>query len=486
MKRWLLFSLFILIVLAPGKFGPYLGLGTGLSVKNLFLYIFVLVIGIRAVLSPNGIRFSDLDVHAAILVFTLFTAVSFTVKFAFDPTYPALAAFIQFKSHVIDYYLLFLVFRYGVDTYEDALWLFKAIVRTLLLLGVLVTIDYLNVPDLHLFPTHHGRAEGFVGEANQYAAFLIFSMPLLFVAIGTVIQKRRLFWWGTFVLTVLMFAATGSRGGYFGAILGFPLAVWFLRRHIDILAAAKFTLLGVAGMSLLMVVAVVLLGLDFIGDRIDLIGDGRVLQEYEKRQITGLWYNRVSIWLDNASAGRWSIWTDHFTIMLRQPWSILIGLGWMTTLLSGLSKTPHSEYIFRLYETGALGLIAFMAPLMVLVFRTRTIIGRLSGYLREIQIAYVLGLCGLLVAILAVQVPAAWPLIWAITGVVLAMQGHVFDEVSENDVSPVDGGDSIEEGMDGNFSGRPLAIAERIPASGLPRPRNGLRVSPPFSSRKRS
>ena len=221
MKRLLLYGLFLILLLETTPYVHYLGFGPGLSFKNLSLYLFVLVIGLRAVLSPNGIRFSDLDVHAACLVLILYSVVSFSVLFAFDPTYPTLRAFIELKSQVIDYYLFFLVYRYGIDTLEDALWLFNAIMRTLLVLGILIAADYLNVPNLGVFGTFQGRTEGFLGEPNEYAAFLVFTMPMLFVAISSVFPKRRLFWWGAFVLTTFIFIATGSRGGFLAAIVGF-------------------------------------------------------------------------------------------------------------------------------------------------------------------------------------------------------------------------------------------------------------------------
>ena len=231
-----------------------------------------------------------------------------------------------------------------------------------------------------------------------------------------------------------------------------------------------------------MLVAVFFLDLGFVFQRFDpLTESAMVTSEFSNEMLSGRWETRLTIFLDEISSGRWSIWKDNFSVMLEQPWSFLVGYGWMSNTLSGIGKTPHSEYILKLYETGLFGLMAFLAVLMVLLFRTRALIGRLSGSLRAIQLGYAFGLCGLTVAILAVQVPNGWPVIWAIIGVLLALQGHALDGATETD--EVFGGDD-ETGRD--FARGPSDFAAGVPPVRLPHTRSGASAPRPLSSRKPS
>ena len=65
-RRAILSLLFVvlLIDLAPDL---RIGIGSGLSGKNILLYIVVIGISMRSATSSRGIRFSDLDAHAPFL-----------------------------------------------------------------------------------------------------------------------------------------------------------------------------------------------------------------------------------------------------------------------------------------------------------------------------------------------------------------------------------------------------------------------------------
>jgi O-antigen ligase len=396
-NRLLLFVLFLILVLEPTRLVP-LALLPGLSYKNLLIYLLVIFLGIRAALSPTGLRLTDVDVHLAFLALIIYAFLSWAVWGAFDATYPSWRAFIGMKSQIVDYYLLLLIFRYGLDSLADTVWMLRAIVGTVLLVSAAVLVDYAF--GFNIFGIHHGRVEGFIGEANQFGALLTFFLPVAFATTLSFARRARWLWWLLVAVSALLLIATGSRGSYLGVIAGSFLAAWYLRRHVDFLAVIKIGGVGLAIVSLLVIVAIFAFQMDFIVERVTGSVD------------------------DTTGAGRVQIWSAAFRVMLEWPLSFLVGYGWFSYGSSGIWKAMHSEYFRTLYELGVVGLLAFLALIAVLLGRTRASLERLMPELRTVEIAYVFGLVSLLVAVAFVDIPSTWPFVWITTGLMLGIQAH--------------------------------------------------------------
>jgi len=209
-RKLILYSMF-LVLLIDVMFGLGFSFGRGLSIKNLYLYFIVAMIGLDAALKPGDFTFSDLDVHVPFALFITYAIFSWALSSAFSPVYPALDSLIALKGGVVDHYLFFLAFRYGVRTPEDFRWLLKAIVGTLLASSVFTLIDFLDIPDLGVIGTYRGRVEGPIGAANQYGALLGFLLPLAVSLAPSRWGLGRIAWYaGILASALLLNLALGS------------------------------------------------------------------------------------------------------------------------------------------------------------------------------------------------------------------------------------------------------------------------------------
>jgi len=395
-RRMLLLLMFIVLVIdsIPG-FG--LGVGPGLSAKNLFLYLLIILISIRATTNPAGLRFVDLNIHVPFLVLIVYAAATWGVASTFNPAYDTMKGAMTLKNQLVDYYLFWFAFCYGVEKKEDFLKLMRSIVAIMMCISAFTLIDFLNIPDLGIVGTYKGRLEGPFGSANQYGALQAFLLPLSIVmtpADGGVL--RRLSWRiGTLIIAALLIA-TGSRGAYVATIVGAVLGVIFLRRWIDMKAALRATGIAfLAGFLLLALFAI--FNFEFLLERFGKTTSGNIY---------------------SASSGRIEIWTAALSVMVEWPLSYLFGYGWNAYDLSGIWKSAHNEYLDKLFELGTIGLTLFMIVLAAVPVSVRRILDDTSDDDRRMLIGFVFSMLIVLVDIFFVSLPDTWPVIWAVAGLV--------------------------------------------------------------------
>jgi hypothetical protein len=249
--------------------------------------------------------------------------------------------------------------------------------------------------------------EGFVGEPNQFGAFLVFFLP---IAASIIVQYRPrppTFWWLTLFLTLFLLIVAGSRGAYVAAVGGTFIAAWYLKRFVNIKALIK-----VGGSSLLLitimtVTAVWVIEVDFIRDRV--------------LSIFGVFDSTTP---KDATAGRFGIWLASMRTMLEWPLSFVVGYGWNSYGDSGIWKAAHSEYVNTLYELGAVGLMMFITLFAVILSRTRRAIRKMPAEMRRLQISFVFALTAVLVDVLFVEITAVWPLVWIYVGLFIKLQAR--------------------------------------------------------------
>ncbi len=401
--RILLYLMFLVLMidLMPGL---GLGFGLGLSAKNLFLYLLLILIAIRIALQPSGLRLVDLDIHIPYLVLMAYAALTWAISTIFDPTYNSIRGAISFKNQLVDLYLFFFVFRYGIHRSEDYIWLLKAILVTLIISSLITLIDFFNIPDLGIIGEHKGRLEGPIGAANQYGALLAFLIP---VCIGFMPRdtKRigRYFWVTGILIMAALLVATGSRGALVAIIGGSILSVIYLRHYLNMRLVITY---GTLSLILLVAVAAVVL-----------IVYPELAQERLEKTTSGS--------LETASSGRLSIWRAALLVMLEWPVSFLVGYGWNAYEASGIWKSAHNEYLDRMFELGTIGLSINLYLLYVLVSRTRRLLSDSSENMRRLQIGYIFAVLIMFVDIFFVAIPDPWTVIWVITGLLFGLQSLV-------------------------------------------------------------
>ena len=104
MIRYLLLILYLLSVI-EATFELGLGLGAGLSAKNLLLYALVFAILARAVLISTNIHIPLIRIHAAFIIFVFYATLSWALHSLFDPTYPSFESFKALKNQMVDNFL---------------------------------------------------------------------------------------------------------------------------------------------------------------------------------------------------------------------------------------------------------------------------------------------------------------------------------------------------------------------------------------------
>ncbi len=174
-RRWLMFGLFI-VLFDPGLFEVV----PGVSTKDVFLYGLVGLTAVGVVRRGEGRWREDGKFHAVFIALIAYAALrSATAPFPVDDwqeidpdrepgMWPMVAVL---KGRWIDCFLILLVYRFGVETREDVLWLLWVCSLTLLSLCVLVVLTGLFSPSWHLEPPSF-RASGWLG------AGLVFFLPL--------------------------------------------------------------------------------------------------------------------------------------------------------------------------------------------------------------------------------------------------------------------------------------------------------------------
>lgn len=407
-RRALLILLFIVLVtdLVPGL---GVGIGPGLSGKNLLLYFVVILIAVRAASSSRGIRFSDLDVHAPFLLLMAYATITIVIASAFSPTYDVFRGIVTLKNQLVDLYLFMFAFRYAVESRFDLLRILRFVIVTMLIISCITLIDFLNIPDLGLIGLHHGRIEGPFGSANQYGALLAFLLPISIATMNPDMQGwRKWLWWLGIVISAALLLATGSRGAFVSTVVGSTIGVFLLRHHLDMRQVARFAAVA-TGLFIVFVIIFAIFNADLLLGRIEKTASGNIYV---------------------ASSGRIEIWTAAILVMLEWPLSFLVGYGWNTFESSGIWKSAHNEYLDRWYELGVIGLVLFIALLHAILIRARRRLANADPELRKIMIGYVFSMSIVVVNIFFSGLPDPWTLIWIATGLVMGLQATAVSETS--------------------------------------------------------
>jgi O-antigen ligase len=406
MHRFLLVLLFAVLLLSD-MFGWRLGISTGLSVKNAFLYTLLLMILVdRLVHRPSRDQLF-LRVHLPFLALIVFAVMSwlFTDAPGNVAAYSREDRFIALKGLLIDFYLFFVVYYFGARTLKDAVALAKFILLLVLVGNVVTVMDVYDMPDLGIIKQmedvaeyNEGRLMGPLGEPNQYGAFLNLFLPAYFswaLARNRTPLGKTVFLAGG-VVTIVCLLLTGSRGGYLGLVAGLLGGFMLVRRRARIIASMKAAVFAIPAMAIAVAVVVVRYS-DLLRGRIEATtkaGDA----------VT-------------ASAGRLEIWESGLNVMADNPLSYVIGMGWHT-FAAFVGVVPHNTFLWYFFGLGAVGLVLYLIILRNLLFLARSAVCRMSQDVDALLIGFVFGFTALLASVCFVDLFAPWYFIWAYVGII--------------------------------------------------------------------
>ena len=396
--RLTLLALFSVLIIAD-MFGVNLSFGAGLSLKNLVLYILLIVIITRN--ARLGIK-QEAEIRRILITFVILVGYA-VASWAFASLGGSIANYDKWvsgyllKSQLLDHLIFFYVFYSMVTNTEDAMFVIKGVILLVIAGNIITIMDAFNMPDLGIIVQREdGRVSGPLGEANQYAAFLVLFIPAILARLVSSKGVRRLLVSGGLLLSVAVLFLTASRGAVVGIAVGSIISIWYLRR----LLSTKKVLQVAIGVSIVFVIG--------LGIAVTKYGD-----TLEERFVT----RTSAADINTVSSSRYDIWKGAMDKQIEQPASFITGFGW-NSFKQIFPLATHNTYLAYLFFIGIPGLLIYL----LLVYRILNLVRRgiacSAGDVRNILVGFLFGFSALLVAIFFVNLYAPWLFIWAYVGLV--------------------------------------------------------------------
>lgn len=372
---------------------------TGLSAKNLIIYLVATFLALRMVVARTPVIAAG-GLQGAFIIqvgYAMFTWLLAALVVEYQG-YDLMASAIKLKGGLIDYFIFFLVFLFGVRSADDAMTVIKWLLLGVVFANAATILDTTGVINLGYQERFDGRTQGAMGESNQYAAYIILFIPGLIAAAVGSSGVKRLAWLGAALMACFSLAMTASRGGMVGLVLGFAVGAWMFRHLVSYSRVAGWVFGSLA-------VLVVLLSFSQYGGLLT----ERVFGQTSNIDAT------------EASSGRTEIWINLFATMVQQPITFITGYGWNVYWSFPFRFSPHNHYFSLWFNLGLVGLLTGCYLLFSPISRARRASLEAPPHLRRQLIAFVIGATALCGAIFFVELHDPWIYFWMYTGTVMRL-----------------------------------------------------------------
>jgi hypothetical protein len=406
---------------------------TGLSAKNLAIYLVATFLALRMVVARSSITAGG-AMHAAFIVQIAYALVTLLVAaMVIDyQSYDLIESGIRLKANLVDYYIFFLVFLFGVQTAEEAMKVIKWILAGAVFANLATILDVVGIWNLGYTERFDGRTQGAIGESNQYAAYIILFIPGLIAAAVASRGLVRLGWLGGALLSCGALVMTASRGGFVGMIVGAAIGLYLFRHLISYSRIAGW----VAGSLVLFVLVM-------------------SFSEYGGLLTERVFGQTTNIDATEASSGRTEIWANLLYTMFQTPVTFLTGFGWNVYWSMPFRFSPHNHYLASWFNLGLVGLICGSYLIFSAIGRARRASLEARPPLRGQLVAFVVGGTAVAAAVFFVDLHTPWIYFWMYTGVVVRLVACVQQMPA---AAPVPA-PQIETGRDGRRRPRALKPA---------------------------
>jgi hypothetical protein len=372
---------------------------TGLSAKNLVLYLLATFLALRMVIGRTSVTAAGpmQGAFVAQIGYAIVTwlVAALVIKY---PGYDLIDSGIKLKSGLIDYYIFFLVFLFGVRNAEDGMAVIKWMLVGAIFANFATIVDSFGIVDLGYKERIDGRTQGAIGESNQYAAYIVLFLPGIIAMAVASRGFKRMAWLGGALASCVALAMTASRGGIAGAVLGCVIGAYMYRNLVSYSRVAGWIL----GPLVLLVVI-----LSF-------------------SQYGGLLTERIfgqtsNIDATEATSGRTEIWLTLFEKMVEKPVSFITGYGWDTYGSFAFHFAPHNHYFALWFNLGLLGLFTGCYLLFSAIARARRASLVAEPAVRRQLIAFVIGGISVCGAVFFVELHDPWIFFWMYAGTVIRL-----------------------------------------------------------------
>jgi hypothetical protein len=370
-----------------------------LSAKNIVIYLLATFLLLRMVITRTSMMAGG-RLQAAFLVqigYALFTWLIAALVIKYNG-YGLISNAIKLKSGLIDYFIFFLVFLYGVRSVEDGLTVIKWTLVGAVFANLMTILDNVGIINLGYVERMDGRTQGALGESNQYAAYIVLFLPGLVAAVVGSRGVMKLAWLVGTLISCAAVIMTASRGGFVGLAIA-CVAGAYMYRHLANYGKASGWALGA------MLVLVVFLAFSQYG---------------------GLLTERVfgqtsSIDATEASSGRTEIWAGLFATMFANPITFITGFGWNVYWSMPFHFSPHNHYFALWFNLGLVGLFTGTYLLFSAIAQVRRASLVAKPPARGQLVAFVLGAIALCGAVFFVDIYEPWAYFWMYAGAVIRM-----------------------------------------------------------------
>jgi hypothetical protein len=388
-----------LFVLTTDGLNIELSLLKGLSAKNLLIYMVAVFIVLRLVVGRESIMVAG-KIQAAFLIQIFYALITLLVAaLVVDyPRYDLYVSATKFKVQLLDPYIFFLVFLFGVRTADDAIKVIKGLLLGALLANAATILDAFGIINLGFRIRADGRTTGALGESNQYAAFIVIFLPATIAAAVAERGFMRLFWLGAAFVGAFALVMTASRGGFMGIAMACAVGAYMYRHLVSYSRVLSWGL----GALVLMVIFVALSPY------------GGLLAERMIGQ-TGAGD------LGEASSGRSDIWITLLAKMIEFPATFITGFGWDVYWSMPFTYSPHSHYLALWFNLGLVGLFTGIYLLITATRSARRASLQARPPYRGHLIAFVLGAVAVSTAVFFVDLYTPWNYFWMYGGLVMRL-----------------------------------------------------------------
>jgi hypothetical protein len=372
---------------------------TGLSAKNVAIYLVASVLVLRMIIGRSSIMAAG-KMQAAFIVLIAYAMITWIVSALIIkyPGYDLVATGIKLKANLIDYYIFFAVFLFGVQTSEDAVKVIKWILASAVFANVMTCLDASGIVHLGYLERVDGRQQGAIGESNQYAAYIDLFLPGIIAAAVNARGWYRLAWLAGALVSAAALVMTASRGGFVGIVIALAVGA-YLYRHLVSYSRVSGWVLGT-----FMIFVLVMSFSDY----------GGLLSE----RVFG---QTASIDATEASSGRTEIWATLLLEMFHTPITVITGFGWNVYWSFPFHFSPHNHYLAIWFNLGLVGLICGCYLLFSAIGRARRASFVAQPPLRGFLVAYVIGAVAICGAVFFVDLYTPWNFFWMYTGVLIRL-----------------------------------------------------------------
>lgn len=377
-------------------------LAPGLSVKNLLLYLAILLLMSKAMLGKR-LRFEAPGVLLALAVLVLLAIAStfFVAGSDVYPRYPLMGSLLRIKAEQLDWLCWFVAFSAGIDKRNETERMLKVLLALVGFANVLTIWNAAGLPRIGEGVYNPEaiaglrRIDGYFGHANETAALIVLYLPIMVAFALSARRAERVMWFGACVASVMVLVGTVSRGGLIALLGSVLLAKMKYSRYLSIGRVVRWAvLLGLLGAILAGVVGSAYL-----------------------EKFVGRFTSVSTVSASDISSGRTEFWLQALTLMVRHPWSFIVGMGWNTWAVNGFIFLPHSHYLWIYWDLGLAGLVAFCFIFVRIYKQAASVLKTpISQAEARMPLAVIFSIQAWMIAMAFANIGTPWIFVWPLLG----------------------------------------------------------------------